>query len=185
MRTKKLLLIAAIAVMLAGATNAYGYGYYEGWDGWFNSGELKYLGATFEYTEGSGVLEDTTAGSVDSFWVPTVTPSTFTCESGIYKGYSIQLWPDASGRKPTGQSEQKEVDPGATWEGYGRLYIPSTPPDTVDFTVWGTWDTDDAGDYFDYGGRPPIYSAEWDITRSVPGGLDGVGGSEGERVYPE
>ncbi|TET23029.1 MAG: hypothetical protein E3J71_03830 [Candidatus Stahlbacteria bacterium] len=179
-RITKALLIAAVAVMLVGATSAYGY--HETWNGWFNSGELTYLGATFKYTEGEGVLRDTTDGDVDRFLVPTVTPSTFTCESGEWEGYYIKLWPGASGWKYTGQSEQKEAYDGG-WTGFARLYIPFVKPDT--FNVEGTWDTDDFGDYFSYGGIPPIYSAEWDITNSDLDRLDGAGGSEGERVYPE
>jgi len=181
--TKKLLLIAAIAVMLVGATSASAY--YESWDGWFNSGYLKYLGATFDYTEGEGILTDTTAGSVDSFLVPTITPSTFTCESGDFEGYSIQLWPGASGRKPTGQSGQKEVHDNATWSGYARLYIPQPPdpPQEVDFTVEGTWNTRAGDDCFNYGGRPPIYSAHWYFGSSDPPGFTGgEGGSEGDRI---
>jgi len=34
MRDKKILIVAAIAVMLVGATSAFGY--YESWDGWVN-----------------------------------------------------------------------------------------------------------------------------------------------------
>ncbi|TKJ38027.1 hypothetical protein CEE36_10840, partial [candidate division TA06 bacterium B3_TA06] len=89
-KTTKALLIAAIAVMLVGATSAYGY--YEHWDGWFNSGYLTY-GDTYDYVSGEGVLQDRTYGSVDSFFVNFVTPSTFTCESGEYEGYYIMLWP--------------------------------------------------------------------------------------------
>jgi len=63
------------------------------------------------------------------------------------------------------------------------LTITGFPPDTFD--VVGTWETDDASDYFSYEGTPPIYRAEWDMTNSEPDGLDGDGGSEGYRVYPE
>jgi len=134
------------------------------------------------YTYGEGTLEDNTYGSSDTFFVSAICFSTFTCgEGGPYEGYYIKLWPGASGSKPTGQSGQKEVDDGATWEGYGRLYIPSTPPETVDFTVEGTWNTTvEEGDCFDYGGRPAIYSAHWVVTVSDPEDLTGAGGSAGD-----
>jgi hypothetical protein len=183
--TKKLLIIAAVAVMLAAATNAYAY--YEAWDGWFDSGKLKYYGATFEYTEGSGVLEDTTYGSVDSFFVSAVCISTFTCAaSGDFKGWIIKLWPGGSGTKDTGQSGTKEVEDGE-WTGKAILIIPQEypdPPDTVEFDVVGTWDTGNEYDgmYFNYGGLPPIYSAHWYVDHSHPAGLDGDGGSLGERI---
>jgi len=178
-KNKTLLLIAAVAVMLVGATSASAY--YEWWDGWFSSGELTYLEATFDYVEGEGMLRDTTAGSVDSFLVPIITPSTFTCAA---TGYYIKLWPGASGSKPTGQRGQKEVNVGATWAGHAILYIlgPPNPPQTVVFdSVWGTWNTtSEAGDCFDYGGIPPIYSAHWYVVGSTPGGLGGDGGSAGD-----
>ncbi|TKJ42888.1 hypothetical protein CEE36_06375 [candidate division TA06 bacterium B3_TA06] len=183
MRTKKLLLIAAVAVMLVGATSAYGY--YETWDGWFNSGELEYFNSPFYYTNGEGVLQDRTYGSVDSFFVNFVTPSTFTCESGEYEGYYIMLWPDASGSKPTGQSGHKEVHEGATWSGKAVLFIPNPPylPQTVEFTLEGTWDTEFYNDYFNYVPHTPTYSAHWYFGSSDPPGFTGGdGGSEGERI---
>jgi len=180
--TKKLILIAAIAVMLAGATSAYGY--FEVWNGWFNSGELTLTldrDYTFDYVSGEGTLEDTTNGDVDEFAIYAIPALTFTCTS---TGWTIRLWAaPASGWKYTGQSGQKEAYDGA-WSGYAILTRPPLDPMVFD-TVEGTWDTDDLSDYFNYGGRPPIYSAEWDIIRSVPDSLDGVGGSEGYRVYPE
>jgi len=180
-KNKTLIVIAAIAVMLVGATNAYAYT--ECWNGWFNSGELTLtLGQQeypFDYVSGQGVLEDTTNGDVDEFVIHTIPVLTFTC-SGVG---TIKLWAHtASGWKDTGQSGQKEAEEGE-WEGMAILTITGLPPDTFD--VVGTWETDDAGDYFNYGGAPPIYSAEWDMTDSEPDGLNGVGGSEGERVYFE
>jgi len=189
MPKKALIVIAAVAVMLVGATSAYGYE--EAWEGWFNSGHLTFLqGPYFDYVEGEGVLRDYTAGSVDSFLVPIVTPSTFTCAaSGPYEGWTIKLWPDARGCKDTGQRGQKEVNPGATWLGKAILIIPHEypdPPDTVEFDVVGTWNTTvEEGDCFNYGGLPPIYSAHWDVDHSYPAGIDGDGGSAGERVYFE
>jgi len=35
-------------------------------------------------------------------------------------------------------------------------------------------------DYFNYGGFPPIYSAHWIASHSVPAAIRGRGGSEGE-----
>jgi len=177
MRTKKLLLITAVAVMLVGATNAYGY--YEAWDGWFNSGQLRLDDTyTFDYVSGQGTLEDTTAGSFDSFTVYAIPVLTFTC-SGVG---TITLWAHtASGRKPTGQSGQKEVNRGATWLGFARLYDDNFDPVLTFTSVIGTWNTTVVeGDCFNYGGRPHIYSAHWVVGRSTPDGLTGDGGSAGD-----
>ncbi|TET22313.1 MAG: hypothetical protein E3J71_06510 [Candidatus Stahlbacteria bacterium] len=182
MSKKTLLLIAAVAVMLAGATSAYGY--YETWDGWFNSGYLTYDGNTFNYTSGSGMLDDVTNGSIDEFCITAVTLSTFTCASS---GYYIRLWPTgATGWKYTGQSGQKEAYDGE-WLGSAILTIPGLPD--VEFkSVEGTWNTGDEYDdmYFNYGGRPPIYSAHWVLSNSDPPGITGgAGGSAGDRILYE
>ncbi|TKJ38487.1 hypothetical protein CEE36_10615 [candidate division TA06 bacterium B3_TA06] len=185
MSKKTLLIIAAVAVMLVGATSAYGY--YEHWNGWFNSGYLKYLGATFDYTTGSGVLEDRTFGDVDSFFVNAVDVSTFTCESGEFAGYYIMLYPDASGWKYTGQRGHKEAHNGG-WTAQAFLHIPSTPPQTVEFTAEGTWDTGTSHDgyYFNYYPATPTYSAKWYFVGStLPGLQEGKGGCEGDRVLYE
>jgi len=53
-------------------------------------------------------------------------------------------------------------------------------------SVWGTWSTSVGDDCFNYGGRPPIYSAHWVVFDSYPEeGLRGDGGSEGDRIYFE
>jgi hypothetical protein len=182
---KTLLLIAGVAIMLAAATSASAY--LEYWEGWFNSGYLKYKGYTFNYTEGESTLEDHTVGDVDSFSVSAITSSTFTCSTqGPYMGCYIKVWSNPSGSKDTGQEGQKEVNRGATWTGTAKLYQPGKDPE--DFNVWGTWDTDDAGDYFDYTdcpcppGGPPTYSAHWEMSGSNPDRLRGKGGSAGELV---
>jgi len=131
------------------------------------------------------MLEDNTDGDVDEFFVSAVCFSTFTCAAS---GNYIRLWPGASGYKYTGQSGQKEVHDNATWSGYARLYIPQppNPPKEVDFTVWGTWNTRVGDDCFNYGGRPPIYSAHWYFGSSDPPGFTGgAGGSEGDRILYE
>ncbi|TKJ44016.1 hypothetical protein CEE36_02535 [candidate division TA06 bacterium B3_TA06] len=189
MRNKKLLLIAAVAVMLVAATSAYGY--WEAWDGWFNSGYLIYLGDTYDYVSGEGILEDRTFGSVDSFYINTVTPGIFTCTR---TGYTIKLWVTTpSGSKDTGQEGQKQVDE-AEWSGNAIRIIPQPPPNPpkIDtFTVVGTWNTRAPNDYFDYTMCPcppatPTYSAHWIVSYSVPWGITGgKGGSAGDRIYYE
>ncbi len=176
MSKKTLLIIAAVAVMLVGATNAYGY--HEVWNGWFNSGYLTFLGSdTFDYVEGQSTVEDITAGSVDSFVIRAILYRSFYCAT---TGYTIRLWvTTASGSKDTGQSGQKEVNRGATWSGFARLYDDENNLRET-FDVGGTWNTLVGGDCFNYGGTPPIYSAEWDMTDSEPDGLEGAGGSSGE-----
>ncbi|TKJ44272.1 hypothetical protein CEE36_00590 [candidate division TA06 bacterium B3_TA06] len=162
--------------MLVDATSAYGY--YEGWDGWFNSGFLTFLeGDPFDYVEGEGRLEDLTSGDVDTFFVSTITPSTFTCATS---GWTIKLWPGASGSKPTGQEGQKEAYNGA-WSGYAILTITGFPPDT--FTVVGTWASTDPY-HFNYDSEPdPTYTAWWRVSNSDPEGIEGEGGSAGERIH--
>jgi len=133
------------------------------------------------YTYGEGVLRDYTAGSVDSFFVSTVTPSTFTC-TGVG---TIRLWPGASGSKDTGQEGQKQVNDGAKWIGPAILTRPGLPDVEFD-SVWGTWNTNEGDDCFNYGGRPAIYSAHWYFGSSDPPGFTGgEGGSEGERIDDE
>jgi len=177
MPKKTLLVIAAVAVMLVGATRAYGY--YEVWNGWFNSGQLTYDGYTYNYVEGQSTVEDTTAGSVDSFTIHAIPYRSFYCAT---TGYTIRLWvTTATGWKDTGQSGQKEVNRGATWSGMAILTRPPLDPDTFD--VVGTWDTTtEPGDCFNYPDPPdtPTYSAHWYVDGSSPFGLDGEGGSSGK-----
>ncbi|TKJ37902.1 hypothetical protein CEE36_10970 [candidate division TA06 bacterium B3_TA06] len=178
MSKKALIVIAAVAVMLVAATNAYGY--WELWNGWFNSGHLTFVESPyFDYVEGEGILEDLTDEDVDTFFVSAVCISTFTCTE---KGYTIKLWPGASGSKPTGQRGQKEVNEGATWTGFARFYYGSQI--LVEFdVVEGTWDTNDYYDYFNYVPDPPTYSANWYFGSSNPPGFTGgKGGSAGERI---
>jgi hypothetical protein len=182
---KKLSIIAAVAVMLAAATSAHAY--YEWWEGWFNSGWLILSTPspprvdTFYYTTGQSTLVDCTDGDVDEFYVPSVTPSTFTCSTqGPYMGCYIKVWSNPSGSKDTGQEGQKEVNRGATWTGTAKLYQPGKDPE--DFNVSGTWDTGTSIDdmYFDYDPETPTYSAHWVMNYSNPDGLTGEGGSAGE-----
>jgi len=126
------------------------------------------------YTYGEGVLEDLTYGSVDSFFVSAVCISTFTCNE---KGYTIKLWPGASGWKYTGQSGQKQAHDGA-WSGTAILYDPySEPVDTFD--VVGTWWS--IYPHFNYNTEPDSYTAGWDVSYSSLGALYGEGGSEGDK----
>jgi hypothetical protein len=187
---KTLLLIVGVAIILAAATSASAY--YEDWDGWFNSGYLTLGTDTFYYTTGESILEDHTVGDVDEFYVPAVTPSTFTCSTGgEYQGFYIKVWSNPSGSKDTGQEGQKEVNGTPTWTGYAILYRPAPLPDVEFETVGGTWDTGDAGDYFDYTDCPcppatPTYSAHWILSGSSPPDItEGEGGSEGEQTYYE
>jgi len=138
--------------------------------------------------EGEGILRDTTAGSVDSFFVTTVTPGTFTCTR---TGCTIKLWVTTpSGSKDTGQEGQKQVDE-AEWSGNAIRIIPQPPPKPPkieEFTVVGTWESTDP-DCFDYTMCPcppdtPTYRAHWIADYSVPLGITGAGGSEGE-LLPE
>jgi len=174
--TKKLLLIAAVAVMLMGATNAYGY--WESWDGWFISGTLTYGGNDFTSVGGWDVVSDSTiTDKPDDFYL-----KVNVCVYFVYGSDTIMLGIDGfTGSKETDTTGTKEGSGG--WLGSAILRRSGLPPDT--FTVEGTWNTRDAGDYFDYGGRPPIYSAEWVVTRSVPDGITGGGTCSGQRTYYE
>ena len=172
--SKKLLLIAAIAVMLVGATRAYGY--YEVWNGWFNSGYLTLDSDTFDYVEGQSTVEDTTAGSVDSFTIHAIPYRSFYCAT---TGYTIRLWvTGASGWKYTDQEGQKQAYNGA-WSGKAILRRSGLPPvvfDTVEGTWWSTYP------HFNYDSEPdPTYTASWLVTGSDPDGITGGGICTGTR----
>jgi hypothetical protein len=180
-KPQTILIIAAVAVMLVGATSASAY--YERWDGWVNSGSLEYGDDTYNYVEGQGTIEDNTDGSLDTFFITSVPYRSFYCTT---TGYSIRLWVHtATGCKDTGQEDQKEVDENATWTGTAKLYDDENHPIQTFNTVVGTWDTSAGGDYFDYDPETPIYSAHWVASYSSPSGITGEGGSEGDRTYYE
>jgi len=182
MSKKTLLIIAAIAVMLMAATSAYGY--YEDWDGWFNSGYLTYGGNEFTSIGGWDVVSDSTIDDKpDDFYLLNDAMVDFVYDGGWYEDTITLGVSGFTGSKPTGQSGQKEGSGG--WSGMAILTIPDLPPVVFD-TVEGTWDTDDAGDYFDYDSRPdPTYTADWDVTGSVPDGITGGGTCSGHRTYYE
>jgi len=174
-KNKTLLIIAAVAVMLVAATNASAY--HEHWDGWFNSGYLTYDGYTYNHVEGIGGVADTTNGDVDEFFLDAITVITFYC-SGTDGTIVVRLT-SSSGSKPTGQEDQKEGS--GNWGGTAVLTRPGLP--NVNFTTLvGTWDTNDAGDYFNYAPETPTYSAKWYVSYSDPDGLTGAGGSAGYRI---
>jgi len=183
--SKKLIVIAAVAVMLVAATSAYGY--YEDWDGWFNSGYIRYGGN--DYTSvGSDIVSDSTIyEKPDDFYLKANASVDFVYYDGSYEDTITLGISRFFGSKTTGQSGQKEGSGG--WSGTAILTIPGLPPVVFD-TVEGTWNTRDAGDYFDYTMCPcppdtPTYSAKWVVTRSVPPGLTGADGSAGDRLPEE
>jgi len=176
--SKKLIVIAAIAVMLAGATSAYGY--YEAWDGWFNSGYLTYDGYTYDYVEGVGEVADTTNGDVDEFFLDAIAVITFYCSGN--GGTIVVSLTSSTGWKYTGQSGQKEAYEGE-WADTATLTITGFPPVVFD-SVWGTWQSTDP-DCFNYDSRPdPTYTASWFVTGSDPPGIEGQGTSAG-KLLPE
>jgi len=169
--TKKLLLIAAIAVMLVGATSAYGY--YESWNGWFNSGYLRYGGNDFTSVGGWDVVSDSTIDEeLDDFYL-----KVNVCVHFVYGSDTIMLGIDGfTGSKETDTTGTKEGS--GDWLGSAILTIPGLPPVVFD-TVEGTWRS--TYPHFNYDTRPPTYTASWLVTRSVPAGITGAGGSAGER----
>jgi len=159
--------------MLVAATNAYGY--YEDWDGWFNSGYLRYGGNDFTSVGGMDVVSDSTILELrtDDFYL-----KVNVCVYFVYGSDTIMLGIDGfTGSKQTGdESGQKEGSGG--WLGMAILRIPGLPPVVFD-TVEGPWRS--TYPHFNYDSRPPTYTASWLVTRSVPAGITGAGGSAGER----
>ncbi len=177
--SKKLLLIAAVAVMLVGATSAYGY--YEGWNGWFKDGYLNYNSKRYTIVESYNTVDDSTyippsPPHRDTFYL-TVDALTFVCAAGyndsIFVGISA-----FTGGKDYGTSGTHEGS--GLWSGSG--YSDNSGESKL-FDFWGTWDTDDAGDYFDYNPRTPTYTADWDVNPL--GAVTGDGTCSGERTYYE
>ena len=179
MPKKALLVIAAVAVMLVAATSAYGYD--EMWSGWWYSGTLTYNSHDYTGVD-TGYVSDSKGVLTDTFYLPQDVIVDFIYVIGEIKD-TIEFEDTMfTGSKPKGQSGTKEGS--GVWLGSAILRRSGLPPVVFD-TVEGTWNTRDAGDYFDYGGRPPIYSAEWVVTRSVPDGLTGGGTCSGQRTYYE
>ncbi|MEA3311792.1 MAG: hypothetical protein U9Q76_06195 [candidate division WOR-3 bacterium] len=179
--SKTLLLIAAIAVMLVGATSAYGY--HEAWDGWFSWGILYYEDSAYTCSSPGGTVYDSTAGTVDNFYFSGGIPvAAFVCSAindTIYLTVS-----SSTGSKTTGQSGTKEGN--GDWSGSAVRRGPSHPPQTFSL-VRGTWDTQDTEGqtrYFDYRPATPTYSARWNVSYSIPWGITGRGGSSGYRIRP-
>lgn len=175
MSKKTLLIIAAVAVMLAGATSAYGYD--ETWDGWFNSGYIIYGGHEFTSVGSDCVSDSTIDFKPDDFYLPNDAIVDF-----VYGSDTITLGVSGfTGSKPRGQSGTKEGSGG--WSGMAILTIPGLPPVVFD-TVEGTWRS--TYPHFNYDSEPdPTYTASWLVTRSVPDGITGGGTCSGQRTYPE
>ncbi len=175
--SKKLLLIAAVAVMLLGATNAYGY--YEGWDGWFNSGTLVYDSKNYTIVESYNTVDDSTYTRFplpdrDTFYL-TVDVLTFVCAAGpddsIFVGIST-----FTGGKEYGTSGTHEGS--GFWSGSGYS---DNSGETKLFDFGGTWAS--TGNDFNYNTRPPTYTASWLVNPL--GVVTGSGTCSGERTYYE
>jgi len=173
--SKKLIVIAAIAVMLVGATNAYAY--HETWGGWFSSGTLTYNSHDYTAVD-SGYVSDSKGVLTDTFYLPQDVIVNFIYVVGEIED-TIEFENTVfTGSKPKGQSGTKEGS--GVWLGTAILRRSGLPPVVFD-SVWGTWDTDGANEYFDYRacpcppGGPPTYTASWLVTGSDPDGLTGGG----------
>ncbi len=114
----------------------------------------------------------------DTFYL-TVDVLTFVCAAG-YDSIFVCI-PTFTGGKEYGTSGTHEGS--GSWSGSGYS---DNSGETKLFDFWGTWDTDDANDYFNYNPRTPTYSADWDVTGSnPPNAVTGDGTSSGQRTYPE
>ena len=182
MSKKTLLVIAAVAVMLVGATSAYGYD--EMWSGWWYSGTLTYNSHDYTAVDSGYVSDSTFSDTTDTFYLPQDVIVNFIYVVGEIED-TIEFENTVfTGSKPTGQSGTKEGS--GVWLGSAILRRSGLPPVVFD-TVEGTWNTREAGDYFDYTmcppcpPRTPTYSAKWVVTRSVPDGITGGGTCSGTR----
>jgi len=173
-RNKTLLIIAAVAVMLMGATSASAY--YEGWDGWFNSGSLDYDSKTYEYVEGGIGVDDSTVTAVrrDTFYRTAIPAIAFVCAAG--PGDSIFVYiATFTGGKATGEISTTGT---GLWTGEG--YSDRVKNNWL-FDFGGTWET-----YFNYRPDPPTCEGTWTVTGSFPPNVvTGSGGISGERTYCE
>jgi len=162
--------------MLMAATSAYGYD--EDWDGWFISGTLTYGGNDFT-SVGSDIVSDSTILELrtDNFYLKANASVDFVYDGGWYEDTISLGISRFFGSKPTDQSGTKEGSGG--WLGSAILRIPGLPPVVFD-TVEGTWRS--TYPHFNYDTRPPTYTASWLVTRSVPAGITGAGGSAGDRI---
>ena len=178
MSKKTLLIIAAVAVMLMGATNAYGY--HEIWNGWVNSGTLYYDSKTYRYVEGGMEVDDSTyifpsppSPGLDTFGIWTSIPRiAFVCAAGDYDSifvYISRVW----GGKPYGTSGQ--IDGSGFWSGEGYSNRDMKQEHQL-FTFGGTWEAT-----FDYG--PKTYEGTWMKTWSDTPGVSGSGTCSGKRTY--
>ncbi|MBA7692546.1 hypothetical protein ES703_101113 [subsurface metagenome] len=170
-RITKALLITAVAVMLMAATSAYGY--YEDWDGWFNSGYLRYGGNDFT-SVGSGIVSDSTLTleEEDDFYLKANASVDFVYDGGWYEDTITLGISNFFGSKPTDQSGQKEGSGG--WSGSARVHGPGH--EDVNFVLGGTWEAE-----FTYTSDPlaGTYEGTWRETSSSIPGVSGSGGSSG------
>ncbi len=146
--------------------------YLETWNGWFNSGYLRYGGNEFT-SVGMDVVSDSTLTLLpqDDFYLKVNAAVDF-----VYGSDTLTLGIDGfTGSKQTDQEGTKEGSGG--WSGSARVHGPGH--EDVNFVLGGTWDTDDANDYFNYDTSPPTYSADWAVTWSEIPGVSGSGGSSG------
>ena len=175
--SKKLLLIAAVAVMLVGATSAYGY--YEGWNGWFKDGYLNYNSKRYTIVESYNTVDDSTyiPLTLDTFYL-TVDVLTFVCAAGYNDSIFVCI-PTFTGGKPYGTTGEK--DGWGFWSGAGYSDR-SAEPETKLFDFGGTWEVE-----FDYTPLPhddPTCEGTWMVTWSGwPVPVGGIGSSSGERTY--
>jgi len=170
-KNKTLIVIAAIAVMLMGATSAYGY--QEDWNGWFNSGYLRYGGNDFT-SVGSDIVSDSTILELrtDNFYLKANASVDFVYDGGWYEDTISLGISRFFGSKTTGQSGTKEGSGG--WSGSARVHGPDH--EDVNFVLGGTWEAE-----FTYTGDPPdgTYEGTWRVTSSWPVFVSGIGGSSG------
>jgi hypothetical protein len=179
MRTKKLLLIAAIAVMLAAATSAYGY--HEVWDGWWSSGWIDYNDHLYTQSGEGGYIRDYTYSATrDTFYFgAAMALIPFVCEE-IDDTICLELpLSETYGGKETGTEDTKEGE--GEWSGTG--YHLEDHELVWIFDILGTWYST-APNHFNYDSRPdPTYTAESPSTGSNPPGVRARGYSRGYRSY--
>lgn len=180
-------ILAAVVMMLGAATSAQAT-YCEKWAIPWSSGTITYNGTTYTLRSGTGYTwcieggDDCLYGMVyqDEFlnaytdWAAVFTANsdrdTLYLKDSTYTTGGT-AW-TTEGCKQTGQSGYKEAF-NCKWCAYES---------ENGIFFWGTWDTNEASEYFYYSGGTPTANGGWDVSGVSSGTASGSGSWSGSRT---